>query len=75
MYANNADPEPQFCASCRFFRPVDDDEIEDTDEIADDVGRCVRYPPKFYYAKLLNAEFPVVSAGTWCGEYERNPDI
>lgn len=75
MHTNDADQVPQCCASCRFYRRVEEDETDGGDELSDEVGRCVRYPPQFFYSKLLNAEFPVTSAGTWCGEYERNPDV
>lgn len=67
------------CRSCKFFRPVDvaeetDTQIEviDPDATPDDVGRCVRFPPMFFHIGLLNAEFPVVAATTWCGEFKRD---
>ena len=54
-----------------------EEELEDHagEGLSDEVGRCVRYPPVFFYHKLLNAEFPVVQAGAWCGEYDNDSDL
>jgi hypothetical protein len=69
--------DPPCCASCKFYRLMPEEELEDHagEGLADEVGRCVRYPPVFFYHKLLNAEFPVVQAGAWCGEYDNDSDI
>lgn len=74
---SDTDPNPPCCASCRFFRAMREDELElhTGGGITDDLGRCVRYPPVFFYSKLLNAEFPVVGPGEWCGEYQVDPDL
>lgn len=68
---------PACCGHCKFFKAMDmteetEVEIEDVDVEAGEYGRCVRYPPALYHPGLLNGEFPVVSAATWCGEFKRN---
>lgn len=70
------------CGVCKFFRPMKIEEETDTDisiedfsdsiEAGVEYGRCVRNPPTFFHAGLLNAEFPVVKATVWCGEFQRN---
>lgn len=71
---------PACCANCKYYRRLDvaeeiDTEI-DVDELAEgeelNYGRCVRNPPTFFHPGLLNAEFPVVRATTWCGEFKRD---
>lgn len=69
---------PAQCENCKFYRPLQaDDDVEEMEfdgngSGAEDYGRCVRFPPRFFYEGLLNAEFPVVHITTWCGEFKRN---
>jgi hypothetical protein len=65
------------CGQCRYFKvmnPAEETEveIESVDVDAGEYGRCVRYPPALFHPNLLNGEFPVVSAATWCGEFKRD---
>lgn len=67
------------CGTCKYFKRMDvaeetdtDVEIEDYGQDAREYGRCTRYPPVFFHPGLLNAEFPVVSESTLCGEYKRD---
>lgn len=77
MYAPLDNSEP-CCESCRHFRPLEssgqdeDGEYKFTHAIEEgEYGKCTRYPPRFFYPQLLNAEFPVVRHNNHCGEYSR----
>lgn len=68
------------CGNCKHFRPMDGsaassdgDDSATASEVVEDgeYGRCTRYPPGFFYAKLLNAEHPVVPCDEHCGEHVR----
>jgi hypothetical protein len=53
------------CKDCKFF---------DFDEIAADLGSCVRYPPVLINAEEPTDELawwsPVVNVDAWCGEWK-----
>lgn len=76
MYAKTDSVTP-CCATCRFFKFMEPEELADhaVGEPSVQLGRCVRYPPTFFYNKLLNGEFPVVDAETVCGEYASDSDV
>jgi len=65
------------CENCRHYRPIVSEQDGDGDlKFAvpieqGEYGKCTRYPPVFFYPKLLNAEFPVVRFDNCCGEYSR----
>lgn len=50
------------CRTCRFFRT----EIEN-----DEDGTCQRWPP-VPLSNESQAQFPVVAAGDWCGEWSQS---
>lgn len=65
------------CGQCKYFKVLhqeDEPDVEVHNLESSDVeyGRCVRYPPVLFHPTLLNAEFPVVSAAVWCGEFSRS---
>lgn len=70
------------CGVCKFFKRMSvEEEVEaeisaedftDALEAGVEYGRCVRNPPTFFHAGLLNAEFPVVKSTVWCGEFRRD---
>lgn len=70
MYAT-PEESSRCCSTCKHYVPMDRDELElHTDEDSSgECGRCTRFPPVFFYQKLLNGEFPVVQAEMCCGEY------
>jgi hypothetical protein len=54
--------DPETCASCRFFLLPDP---------KDDVGYCVRFPPKVIVINdAPESVLPVVRHDEWCGEYK-----
>lgn len=68
---------PPCCGTCKYLQRLDvasdaDTEIEDFGGDPREYGRCTRYTPVFFHRELLNAEFPVVSETTLCGEYKRD---
>lgn len=76
MYSLNHSGAP-CCGQCKFFKVLiqaDEPEVEiENLEVSDvEYGRCVRYPPVLFQPTLLDAEFPVVAASVWCGEFSRN---
>lgn len=84
MYSPSHDIVPPCCGNCRFYRPLDPEQVEpDEDELwggeeeaaMSEAGKCVRYPPRFFYPELLNGEWPVVNSEDYCGEHARNPHV
>jgi hypothetical protein len=74
------DEPPACCGNCRFYLPIDPHADPDDLEVSGDhkpgeIGRCTRYPPQFFYPKLLNAEFPVVAESILCGEFKMHPEL
>lgn len=72
-YAELADPR---CGNCKHFRPIAANQQDPDGDYSfalpiedGEYGKCTRYPPRFFYPKLLNAEFPVVSHLEHCGEH------
>ena len=79
MYTSTHGTDPPCCANCRYFQPLSPKQVEqgaagpwEEDAL---VGRCVRYPPQFFHAELLNGEWPVVNSEEYCGEHSRDPHV
>ena len=71
---------PSCCGNCVYYQPIDPLAEGEQLEVSGDnrpgeIGRCIRYPPAFFYPKLLNAEFPVVGEETVCGEFKLHPEL
>jgi len=71
---------PACCGNCMYYQPIDPLGEQEQLEVAGDhkpgeIGRCTRYPPAFFYPKLLNAEFPVVGEEVCCGEFKLHPEL
>ena len=51
------------CWTCKFFNPQG---------LVKGRGLCLRYPPKPIITREFdqNGFFPIVLAGTWCGEFQ-----
>lgn len=63
------------CETCKHYRPIETSADSDDYKFAKPVdigeyGKCTRYPPRFFYQGLVNAEFPVVQCDEVCGEYQ-----
>jgi len=71
---------PACCGNCVHYQPIDPlaegEQLElSGDNKPGEIGRCTRYPPAFFYPKLLNAEFPVVGEEVCCGEFKLHPEL
>jgi hypothetical protein len=56
----------QSCATCRFSRKPDD--------LPDLSRHCRRHPPKIMRDPDDFAEFPLVYADDWCGEFQHKSE-
>lgn len=53
-------------SSANDLTPLDEDDVKHQSLL--EFGKCVRYPPTFFY-ETLNGEWPVVHETHFCGEY------
>ena len=58
--SNTANTDPR-CKDCWFFNLTGMSKSE---------GTCRRYPPVLVHIETTKWQFPILSAGEWCGEWK-----
>jgi len=71
-FTSDAVPDPideveVCCRTCLFFRF-----LKDPGQDHKNAGPCNRFPPSAWEGGA-GSRYPLVNAGTWCGEWKYNP--